>query len=81
MRRGFKSNQEFAAALGNARSLGWIEVVEKGGSPVVAPKDSRKAEQYQSFLESLRGHETDEEKIPSEYKPYVEKLRTRGSSR
>lgn len=78
LRRSFSSNQEFAAALGNARSLGWIEVVEKGGSSVVVPKDSKKAAQYGSFLESLKGHQTDEEKIPSEYASYVSKLRTRG---
>ncbi len=77
LRRSFKSDQEFAAALGNARSLGWIEVT-KGSTPLVALKDSKKAAQYQSFLESLKGHQTDEDKIPSEYVSYVKKLRTRG---
>jgi len=77
LRQTFKSNQEFAAALGNARSSGWIAVEQKDGEPIVTLKDKDKAMQNEAFIESLRGKETEEGKIPAEYRSYAEKLVTR----
>jgi phenylalanyl-tRNA synthetase alpha chain len=77
LRQTFKSNQEFAAALGNAKSSGWIEVTQKGGESLVVFKDEGKALQHEAFVESLKEKETDEETIPSEYKSYIEKLVSR----
>lgn len=77
LRETFKSNQEFAAALGNAKSLGLIEVTAKENESLVTLKDEKKALQYQNFFESLTGHETVEEQIPPMFKSYVDKLITR----
>ena len=77
LRHTFKSNQEFAAALGNAKSSGWIEVSQKGADSLVIFKDEKKALQHEAFVESLKGKEVNEAEIPSEYRSYVDKLVTR----
>ncbi len=77
VRGSFGSNQEFAAALGNARSAGWIEVSQKDGQPFVAPRDRKTAERYETFVASLRGKAIPEDQIAAEYRDYIERLVSR----
>ncbi len=74
LRKSFSSNQEFAAALGNARALGWIEVTEKVGKPFLILKDKENARKYESFVASLKGRATEDGEIAAEFRPYVGKL-------
>jgi phenylalanyl-tRNA synthetase alpha chain len=77
LRATFKSDQEFAAALGAARSSGWVEVTQKDGQPFVTFKDADKAQRHETYVDSLRDRATDEGDVPSEYRPYVDRLVTR----
>lgn len=77
LRRTFSSNQEFAAALGNARTLGWIEVKEKAGKPLVVLKNKENARRYESFIASLKGRPTEQGNVPAEFRSYVDRLVTR----
>jgi phenylalanyl-tRNA synthetase alpha chain len=74
VRRSFGSNQEFAAALGNARTLGWIEVTQKNGPSFIVPKDEKNAGRYEAFVASLRGKTVPEDQVAAEFRPYVERL-------
>jgi phenylalanyl-tRNA synthetase alpha chain len=74
LRKTFKSDQEFAAALGNAKSQGWVQVAQKDGRSTVSFKDEGNARRHEDFFGSMTNGETDPESIPPEYKAYIERL-------
>jgi len=81
LRESFKSNQEFAAALGNAKSSGWVEVRQKGPEQYVVLKDRDGAHKVEKFVDSLKGEAVKEDGIPAEHKGYVSRLVSRGLGR
>ena len=78
LRSSFKSNEEFAAAFGNAKSYGWIEVRQEQGAPSVFLKDRDGAKKCESFIASLKGREVGESEVPAEYRSYAARLANRG---
>ncbi len=66
LREAFESAEEFSAALGRARSSGWITIEQKGQSPVVRVIDQASPERLRSLMTSVASGASEESLGPED---------------
>lgn len=77
LRKKFGSGDEFSAALGRARSNGWIRVESKDGKPFVSQTDSSGPRALEALIESLSAG-AGEVEVPNERRRLLDDLMRRG---
>jgi len=73
LKAGFKSDQEFSAALGRARSSGWITIDASASPPVAKAADSSAPSRLRSLLDSISSG-ADESTLDTEQRAMVSDL-------
>jgi phenylalanyl-tRNA synthetase alpha chain len=77
LRRSFKSNQEFSAAIGRASSSGWISIVSEPAGPIAKTKNAEGTEELRALL-SILSKGADESTVPQKLRPLSADLLKRG---
>ena len=60
------TEEEFSAALGHARELGWIKIVEVSGEPILTTSSNAEASLEERLVKRLREGEAEFEELPQD---------------